>query len=47
MTFTNMGRVVKILECCKSLSYTMTYNFITRPPGAALLYLEIMSQVVF
>lgn len=25
----------------------MTYDFITLPPGATLLYLEIMSQVVF
>lgn len=37
------GRVVKNLECCKSLSYTVTYNFVTLPPGASLMYLDITS----
>lgn len=39
------GRVVKNLECCKSLSYTVTYNFVTLPPGASLIYLGLISVV--
>lgn len=45
--FTNLGRVVKILECCKFSSYTMTCNFMTFLPGATCLALDVMSHVSF